>query len=158
MKAKPLLFLALFLFAGLGAFAQEEKMAAGAGLEWNMNSRSGFAGGAVLGFDYNLPIDAFPLAAGLTFTVSSNFAGIIVIEPAAMFRWYFPGSAHTGFFAQADVGAYFAFEDEETYPVFLGGLRGGYRLPFGSMFYAEPYLRIGYPFLFSIGAMAGIRF
>jgi len=136
----------------------EKRFTAGLGLEWNMNSRHNFGLGFPVSFDYNLPVDAAPFAVGITFITSNNFSDATVLEPSAFFRWYFLGSRHTGFFAQADIGAYLIFEDGNFYPLFLGGLRGGYRLPFGSMFYVEPYGRIGYPFAFGIGALAGIRF
>jgi len=42
--------------------------------------------------------------------------------------------------------------------MFLGGLRGGYRFTLASHFYVEPYGRIGYPFAFGIGALAGLMF
>jgi len=164
---KIILLTALILINGLCAFAQEEsaqngqsekKMAAGAGLEMNMNSRESLALGFALGFDYNLTIAALPFAAGAAVTLSSNFSGIFTTELAAMFRWYFLGKEHTGFFAQADIGVYLFSEDKEVAPLFLIGLRGGYRLPFGSMFYVEPYGRLGYPFIFGIGALAGIKF
>jgi len=136
----------------------EKQFAAGLGLEWNMNSRHNFGLGFPVSFDYNLPVDAAPFAVGITFITSINFSDATVLEPSAFFRWYFLGGGHTGFFAQADIGAYLIFEDGDFYPLFLGGLRGGYRLPLGSMFYVEPYGRIGYPFAFGIGATAGIRF
>jgi len=136
----------------------EKKFAVGAGLEWDMNSRKNFAMGAALGFDYNLPVAKFPFATGVTLTASTNFSGFSVLEPAALFRWYFLGKGHTGFFTQADVGAFLVFENGDFIPMFLGGLRGGFRMPLGSMFYAEPYGRLGYPFAFGIGALAGIRF
>jgi len=136
----------------------EKKMAAGAGLELNLNARDTVAMGFPFTFDYNLPINAAPFAAGANVIVSSGFAGATVLELAVVFRWYFLGSGYTGFFAQADLGAYLIFEDKETYPFFLGGLRAGYRLPFGSRFYAEPHFRLGYPFVFGVGALAGIRF
>jgi hypothetical protein len=159
----------LILFCSLCAFAQDgqiesseqgvKKAAVSLGLEFNMNSRENFAGGAVLGFDFNLP--RF-LAVGLTVTYSNNFSGISVIEPAALFRWYFLGNVRSDFFqgvfAQADIGAYLVLEDKELTPLFLGGIRGGFRLPFGEMFFIEPYGRVGYPFLFGIGAMAGVKF
>jgi len=153
----------------------EKKFAIGLGPEWNMNSRNYSAVGFSLGFDFNLSV-AF--AAGLTVTASSDFSGsdfstidfsssdffssgfsdTIVIEPTALFRWYFLGKRHTGFFAQVDAGAYLIFENDDFIPFILGGLRGGCRLPLGSMFYAEPYVRFGYPFIFGIGAIAGLRF
>ena len=134
------------------AAAQEQKMAVGAGPEWNMNSGENFAGALALGFDCRLPTEAF--AAGITVAVSYNFDKAAVLEPAAMLRYYFLG----GFFAQMDIGVTVIMEDGETTPLFLGGVRAGYRLPLGKMFYVEPYGRFGYPFMFGIGALAGIRF
>jgi hypothetical protein len=103
---KSIIIITLILINSLCAFAQDEqgekKAAVNLGLEWNMNARENFAGGAVIGFDINLP---YSLAIGLTVTYSNNFSGISVIEPAALFRWYFLGNGHTGFFAQADAGA-----------------------------------------------------
>ena len=123
--------------------------------EWNMNSRKGFAAGAGLGFDYNL--SRF-FAAGLSVTASHNFTAFTAIEPAAMFRWYFSGKNHTGFFAQADAGAYLYMENGQIIPVFMGGLHTGFRLPLGRSFYIEPYGRGGYPFAFGVGVAAGMRF
>jgi len=119
-----------------------------------MNSRVNFAGGGVLAFDYALP---HSFAVGLNVTASNNFSGITVIESAVLFRWYFLGG-YTGFFVQADGGASFLLEDGEFSHVFLGGLRGGFRLPLKSKFYLEPYGRIGYPFAFGVGVLTGIKF
>ena len=155
------------LISGLYVFAQDgknesanhngqgvKKAAVGLGAEFNMNSRYNFAGGVVIGFDFNL---SRAFAVGFTVTGSSNFSGIAVIEPAALFRWYVFGNS-AGLFVQADAGAYLILEDGELTPLFLGGLRGGFRLPLGSTFFIEPYGRVGYPFVFGVGASAGIRF
>jgi hypothetical protein len=144
----------LIFALSVNLYAQEKKASLGIGAEWNMNSRENFAGGAIISFDYALP---HSLALGLNVTASSNFSGIAVIEPAALFRWYFLGG-YNGFFFQADGGAYLIFEDEELKTMFLGGLRGGFRLPLKSSFYLEPYGRIGYPFAFGIGVLTGIKF
>ena len=137
------------------AFAKDgTKMTVGLWPEWNMNSRKGFAVGAGLGFDYNL--SRF-FAMGLSVTASHNFTAFTATEPAAMFRWYLLGKSR-GLFAQADAGAYLYMENEQTIPVFMGGLRTGFRLPLGRSFYIEPYGRAGYPFAFGIGAAAGMRF
>jgi hypothetical protein len=150
------MFLIVLFMLVPNAFAQDDtKMAAALGLEWNMNSHKGYAAGAGLGFDFNL--SRF-FAIGLSVTASHNFTVFTAIEPAAMFRWYFLGKNHTGFFAQADAGAYLYMENEQTIPVFLGGLRTGLRLPLGRSFYIEPYGRAGYPFVFGIGVTAGMRF
>jgi len=151
---KVILLSALILALSASLYAKEKKAAIGIGLEWNMNARENFAGGAVFSFDYNLP-RAFAL--GVNVTASSNFSGITVIEPAAFLRWYFLGG-YNGFFIQADLGVYLILEDEDLTPMFLGGFRGGFRFPLGNSFYVEPFGRIGYPFAFGIGALAGIKF
>jgi len=145
--------MAVFVFAEDGQTGS--KAAIGVGPEFNMNSRDNFAMGGVLAFDYNLG-SAFAL--GINATASSNFDGIFVIEPAAMFRWYFLGSGHSGLFAQADAGVSLILEDGDITPMFLGGLRAGLRLPLGNKFFIEPFGRIGYPFAFGFGALAGLRF
>jgi hypothetical protein len=155
MVKKTILFTVVYLALGMNVFTQEAKAAVGIGAEWNMNSRENFAAGAALGFDYNL---ASSFALGLAVTGSSNFSGIAVIEPAAIIRWYFLSSGDTGLFAQADLGCFMILEDGGLTPLFAGGFRGGFRLPFGKPLYVEPYGRIGYPFAFGIGALVGIRF
>jgi len=155
---KTILLAALVFALCVTLYAQEQekekKAALGIGAEWNMNSRENFAGGAVMAFDYALP-NSF--AVGLNATASSNFSGITVIEPSALFRWYFLGG-YSGFFVQADCGAYLILEDGEFTAMFLGGLRSGFRVPLKSKFYIEPYGRIGYPFVFGVGVLAGIKF
>lgn len=162
-----LLSLALLMLTA-GMYAQESafggdggttRIAVSVGPEWNMNARENFAAAAMMSADYNLP---FSFAAGLNFAVSSNFQNITIVEPAAMFRWYFlrdkfVGHDHSGFFAQADLGISMVVEQDGASPMFMGGLRGGFRLPLTELFYVEPYGRIGYPFAFGIGALAGVR-
>jgi len=143
-------------FSTAGGSSGEKKMAVSMGMEFNMNARENFAGGAVLSFDYNLPF-ARPFALGLNFTYSNNFSGIAVLEPAAMFRMYFSGNRHEGLFAQADLGTYIVLEEQEDDLMFLGGVRAGIRVPMGN-FYVEPYGRLGYPFAFGIGITAGMGF
>jgi hypothetical protein len=151
-KMKKSVFVVLFLVSCL-VFAQEKKMAIGLGPEWNMNSRHNFAGGAVLSLDFNLPSQ---FALGLTATGSDNFNGINVIEGAVLLRRYFLNNGHTGLFAQADAGIFIILEDGELTSLPLFGIRGGFRHPLGSFFYIEPYGRLGYPFAFGIGLLAGI--
>jgi hypothetical protein len=151
---KKMILLLVLIFGYTLCVSAQEKAAVGLGPEWNMNSRYNFAGGTVLSFNYNLP---FYFAVGFNAGASSNFTGIAVMEGAALFRWYFLRSGYTGFFAQADLGAFLIFENEEINPLFLGGLQGGYRLPFGKSFYVEPYGRLGYPFVFGIGVITGIQ-
>jgi|GEM_PF-1512528 len=156
-----LLFLSLSLVAG----AQDKgdfkgPLSTGIGPEWNMNSRHNFAGGAVFGVYFNLP---GRLSAGLTATGSSNFSEIQVMEFAGLIRWYYKGMEHnamgyTGLFTQLEGGAFLILEEGERTVLPLIGLRGGYRLPLGTHFYIEPCGRLGYPFAFGLGLMAGISF
>jgi len=177
MRQKKITFLfALLLLNSLFAFAQEDdyfpdepvqdepvqaeqsdkKVAISLGVEWNLNSNDKFSGGATFGFDYNL---SHLFAVGFTTTYTNNFSGKSTIEPAALFRWYFRGKGTIGFFAQADLGACIILEEGKDLDTkFLGGLRGGVRLAFGSLFFVEPYGRAGYPFMFSLGVLAGLRF
>ena len=156
MTKKILSVFILFLLINISILANNDpaKMALGTGFEWNMNSRDNFAAGAVLAFDYNL---GNSFAAGANLTASSNFNGISVIEPVVMFRYYFLGSNHNGWFIQADTGVYLVLEDSDVTPLFLGGIRGGLRIPLGKIF-IEPFGRLGYPFAFGFGCLAGIRF
>ena len=158
---KKICLIAVLIFTtGLTVFAQEETAAGkdksiGVGVEWNMNSRENFAGSAVLGFCFNLESS---LAIGIVTAASYNFTEIFVLEPSAFFRCYFLSNDHMGPFIQVDVGACLVFEDEDFLPLFMGGFRAGFRLPLGDMFFVEPFGRFGYPFMFGVGAMAGIRF
>jgi len=156
---KTLIFLVVFFLAGWNVYAGEDirsrKVAIGMGPEWNMNSHYNFAGGMVLGLDFNLP--SVPLALGINVSGSYNFLQTVVLEAAPFLRWYFAGLRHTGLFVQADAGFSFIMEETNRFPMFMGGLRAGYRLPLGSSFYIEPFARGGYPFVFGAGLTAGIR-
>ena len=150
------IFIAVFIaITGLPVFALGESgdMGFGGGMEMNMNSSENFAGAAVLGFNYNLPLPSF--TAGITAGISLDFSTGRAIEFAPFFRWYVLGG-YSGIFAQADVGFSFITESEENFPRFLGGLRGGYRMPLGDKFFVEPYVRAGYPFAFGIGVIGGL--
>lgn len=159
MRKECVVMLAVMVLSQ-SVFAQDDnKLDLGIGLEWNMNAHKYFAGGAVLGLTYNLPRS---FATGLSVTASRNIADITSAETAAMLRWYFLSKAHAGFFAQADAGVLFYMEKanigDEIKTLFSGGARGGFRMPLGPSFYIEPYARGGYPFFFSIGVAAGMRF
>jgi hypothetical protein len=141
----------------LCAFARENKMSIGMGAEWNMASRHNFAGGATVNFIHDLPGSS---ALGLSFRGSWNFNAIYVLEPAFLIRHYFSQDTNSGFFLQFDVGAFIALEEQGITPMIMSGLGAGFRLPLGKSksFYIEPCGRLGYPFAFGLGAMAGFRF
>jgi len=149
--AETLFVLCLFLGIINPLFAQEEKNIA--------NSPLRYAGGMLLGFDFHLPVSIAPLTAGFTTTFSYNSNGLVTTEPLGLFRWYFTGKEHKGWFAQADIGLSISREEGTVSDAtFMGGIRGGYRLPLGNSNYVEPYARFGYPFLFGIGVATGVRF
>jgi hypothetical protein len=152
---KRLLLVILVPGLCLCAFAREEKMSLGLGAEWNMASRHNFAGGAALNLIHNLPGSS---ALGLSFRGSMNFNNIYVLEPAFLIRHYFFQDTYSGFFLQFDVGAFIALEEKGITPMIMSGLGAGFRLPLGKSFYIEPCGRLGYPFAFGLGAMAGFRF
>jgi hypothetical protein len=180
---KRLIVLTLILLTPLAvsqqAAAQEKKIAAGLGPELGINTLEGAAFGVVLGADYKLPIKAIPFAAGVNVGLHFNKVEF-VLEPSAMFRWYFPipgltkkfhekteGSTfkgtfkpvYEGAFVQAEVGVtVIAEKDEDTVALFMGGLKLGYRLPLKLGLYVEPFARFGYPYLWGMGATAGMRF
>ena len=62
-----------------------------------------------------------------------------------------------GLFVQFDIGPFVILENGDVTPMLELGLRSGYRIPLGT-FYIEPYGRLGYPFAFGIGVLAGIYF
>jgi len=129
----------------------KQKFAAGIGIETNMNSKSDVAGafGIPLRFDYNI---SSKFAIGLNLGVS--FSDITTLEAAALFRWYFIKSI----FVEADAGVWLGSEPlKDVDARFLGGLNAGIRLPVARNMYIEPYVRGGYPFMFGVGVMAGVR-
>ena len=164
---KKMIFLVFFLAVKLllvnSAFAQETgerteeagPLSFGIGLEWNMSSRHNFSGGLPVNLIYNLYRD---FALGLNATGSSNFFSMKVIELSILARSYLQKNDHTGPFIQGELGTFIIYEDEgETYMA-LAGARLGYRHPIARFLYIEPYGRLGYPFAFGVGIMAGILF
>ena len=150
----------LLLVISPAVFTQEKKevnnpVSIGLGLEWNMDSRHNFAGGTALSFDYKLP---WYFAAGFTVTGSTNFYNFKVIEGTVLLRNYVQRNDYSGLFFQVDIGSFIIFENGDIIPMFEIGVRGGFRIPLGSSFYIEPYGRIGYPYAFGLGVMAGINF
>jgi hypothetical protein len=126
----------------------------GLGIEGNGNSRKGGAFGQSLSLSYEV-IENWEI--GLSVGNSENFQGTNVLEPMANGRWYFLELAGNRLFTQADLGASLIFEDSKLNPSVMGGLTVGMRVPLKS-FYAEPYTRFGYPFLWGAGIKAGYRF
>jgi hypothetical protein len=149
-----LLIVVLFLFISLTAFGQE-KMSIGLGPEFNWNSRQRYAAGIPLYFGYNFKEK---YKAGTIITFSNNFGNFSVIEPTLFIRRYFNDSMFSGFFVQADLGVFLIFESGEFIPMADAGARVGYRKFFGQSFFIDPNVRLGYPFGFGVGVIAGLCF
>jgi len=123
------------------------------GVDVNMNSPFGFAYGAILGIDFYLPERS---SIGIQLTASSNGVNNSTIEPSLAFRYYFSDSY--SFFIQLDTGASFISETGEVRINLLMGLRAGYRLYIGRIFFIEPFVRGGYPFIAGGGLLMGYRY
>jgi hypothetical protein len=130
-------------------------MSAGLGLEWNWNSRHNFAAGIPIYFGFNLE-GKYKL--GTIITISNNFGNFTVIEPTIFIRRYFYDNVFSGVFVQGDVGAFLIFESGDLIPMLDVGARVGYRKFLGPSFHIDPYVRLGYPFGFGIGAIMGFSF
>jgi hypothetical protein len=145
-----LLFL-IFTISGLSALSGEF---AGLGVEGNANTREGAAIGGNLSLGVNLN-DQFSL--GIKTVFSYDTSAVSTLEPAAFFRYYLPLKIN-GLFAQAELGASFFFEDGNNYPAFQGGLAFGWHYNLFKNWYIEPYVRLGYPFVWGAGFLAGFHF
>jgi hypothetical protein len=127
------------------------------GGESNLLSTSGIAVGGVLAADYRYSkAFAFGIKTG-----AYSGSGVNSFEGAAFGRWYFsilPRLWDAEFFAQAELGAVILKMDyEKTVPAALGGIAAGARIPFADNWFAEPYIRAGYPHAAGIGVMVGVR-
>jgi hypothetical protein len=144
----------------VSAWAEKGDVTLGFGLEGNMSSLAGWAMGRAIAVDFQ-PFTHIIL--GVTLTVSDDFSRYTAIEPAVLVRWYLPflQPKNGGFFVQGDAGmsTIIGFYDRDVTPRFLGGLTAGFRFPFkGGDYYAEPFIKSGYPFLFGAGVRFGCRF
>jgi hypothetical protein len=165
---------ALFVFALVLAFAPVSLAAAesaffcGLGLEAHGNSRAGaaFGGGLALGYEFTPSI-----AAGIKALFGSTFEGFSTLEPLAFFRLSLPINKGA-LFAQAEAGASIFFEDGDSRQSANGGLLLGWRFapgasshsgegrnpPHAILWYIEPSVRVGYPYIWGAGITAGLRF
>jgi TolB-like protein len=126
-----------------------------AGGEANLLAVNSIAAGPYLGVDYRYNKSlAFGLKAG------GSFSGNITSAEASLFgRWYFISLSNfyeAELFAQAELGANMMRMDYgKTVQTFLGGAVFGMRV--GEKWFAEPYIRAGYPHGVGAGIMFGRR-
>jgi hypothetical protein len=152
---------AVVVWSGLAAEGQDApKLArgsfyAGAGLEFSMNSLRYYALSETAALTYDMNDY---MAWGFRITTSQNLRHTAVYEPEMYFRVYLLKFWWGDIFTQWDMGASFIVDDKTLYPELLMGVVGGVRIPFLGRFYAEPFVRFGYPYMWGIGATGGIRF
>jgi len=162
---KPLVFCLLLCTAGSLFAAGPINLFAGLGAEANAYTRKGAAAGGVLSLGVDI---AQMFGAGIKTSFFHNFDAIGTLELSAFGRFYFMSLLSDipllkGFFAQAELGTAVLFEDSGSYsagsyPAFAAALAVGWRLTFMEKFYVEPFVRTGYPFIWSLGFTSGLSF
>jgi hypothetical protein len=96
---------------------------------------------------------------------------LTTVEATVFLRLYFPGlteldfapRGHSGLFLQLGAGPGIFYEWDETKKLpakkgmFSAGLTVGRRFMFGEYWFAEPFIRAGFPFVAGAGLNAGFR-
>jgi hypothetical protein len=151
-------FAILMIFFRAGNLSAQEApftFSLGLGAEGNKNTIDGTAVAGVFTDDFAIN-GHFSFGTRLAF--SYNFEDLGTLEAEAMIRWYFLSRNSSGPFAQAGGGCSFIFRrndtNEDLINSFIYGGALGWRFRFSS-FYAEPYARGGYPFVWGGGIIFG---
>lgn len=111
---------------------------------------------ALIGNDFNE--DASKSLGTLEFT--GNFRYYFFRDDKSLIRFYAWQSIFH-IFLQAELGmAAFIVKITNPGPILVAGLAGGVRIALSrfSLFFIEPYVRIGFPYTFSIGITGGYHF
>jgi hypothetical protein len=176
---KKILSLFIFITAFLGAsiggaftrlYAQEvEGFSLSLGLEGNSYSPSSMAFGLRWGGDYRFSEMWSIGGSGL---VCADSEGLTTLEFSGNIRCYFLRGEENlikyynwgslfHLFLQAEGGASsFIAKDRNIQPQFMAGIAAGSRIALSrfSTFYIEPYVRLGYPYIVSVGIVGVYRF
>jgi len=126
------------------------------GIGYSRNSIA-FGGGITFGGSF------YGMGAGLSLLYAQDMENFIFLEALAHFRVYLlrARNNNTGLFLQAEGGVvFFSYEKFETADNLapVGGLCAGWRFPLGKLWYIEPVIRGGYPYIYGVGLSGGIRF
>jgi len=145
----------------LAAPAQRGDFWACTGAETAFYSYSGISAGASLAVAYGSKFSIGFKAAWFFDTKNELDA----LELNFLLRYYFMGGAHSaGPYLQLTGGPAFFFDKEEgvAMPAHWGrvsaGATFGWRFLFGELFFVEPHIRAGYPYLAGAGVSGGIQF
>jgi outer membrane protein OmpA-like peptidoglycan-associated protein len=166
-RRRGLFFLLLFLIFAQNLYADDEtapfyrELSLGLGADFNGYSIDGFSLGVLFAADYRfLPF----LSAGLKSGFGYDFEAVSQLEAEAFARWYFWGYPNLlnglEVFAQLEGGAAGLWGNngsngKDNKWSFSGALSAGARLKLPLNFYAEAYIRGGYPFIWSVSAVLG---
>jgi hypothetical protein len=158
----PLYILPLLMVLSAGSvFAQEEEWrrfpySLGGGMEMNLNTREGWSQGYMAMIDRHL-FDKH-LLAGFRGIMNTDYKGVSNTEGALFLRLYPYKLNLGGAFTQIGWGISSFQEDENKPLVMLFDFSAGFRFFFLRGFYAEAYVRTGFPFQLGIGVLGGHRF
>jgi len=146
--------------------AQEEEFqwnshpwALGVGVDYGLNTRENFALGYGITFERYLFCPWLGL--GLRGMMYTDFQTLSSTDALLSLRLWFPGIKNKAFFfAQWGFGMSIYSEEGRSINSFVMDAIAGCRIHLGkkNRFYVEPYIRGGFPFVFSAGVNAGRRF
>jgi hypothetical protein len=162
MNMKPAFFAAILFLAALGAGAEESPAwhrypwSIGGGGELNQGSKSGWAQGYAVTLDRRLFDRRFAL--GLRASMDRDYHTISNFGGAAYFRLYPFTFGPGGAFAQVAFGMGAWQEDERRELTLVTDWSVGFQYCFLGGFYAEAYVRAGFPAQWAFGILAGHLF
>ena len=166
MKKLLLLTGVLLLAFGGAVFAQDDNefqvwkempWSLGGSYEYGTNTRESFAHGYGISLDRYL-FSPF-VAAGLRGNMHNDGVSVTATEALFTVRGYAPVTGNASLFTQLGFGAAFYSEEDRERNTYTLDLTAGCRVyitrSFLRGFYVEPYIRAGFPFLFSGGIAVG---
>jgi hypothetical protein len=133
----------------------------GVGADYGRNTRKEFALGYGIIFERYLFCPWLGL--GIRGMMYNDFQSITSTEAMITLRLWFPetpGIKRAFLFTQWGFGLSFYLEEERSITAYVMDAQLGWRVLLGktNRFYVEPYIRTGFPFMFSAGLTAGRRF
>ncbi|MCL2480514.1 MAG: hypothetical protein FWF38_02260 [Spirochaetaceae bacterium] len=112
-----------------------------------------FGGGLAVGAENS----GYSLGLRLLYATESD--SVKTMELNALIRFYFFNrDQHNGLFLQINGGSALSSLDEDKVGSVSAGISVGWRIPFGELFFVEPAVRVGYPYMAGVGVAGGIRF
>jgi hypothetical protein len=142
------------------AFYSSSGVSVGGSLAAAYGSRASIGFKAAWFFDMNNELDALEINFLLRYYFMNSAEAASSVEGAPSAE----GVSCAGPWIQLTGGPamFFGREDKNSVPARYGrisaGLTFGWRFLFGNLFFAEPYIRAGYPYIAGAGVSAGVHF